>query len=142
VTSVPSDSPDDYAALGDLRRKPAMRTKYGLSDEQVLPFEPIPIMNIPELGNMAAVTVCEEMKITSQNDRDKLATAKERVYLKGFYEGVLCVGEYNGRKVQDVKVDIKRKMIVSGDACVYMEPEKRVMSRSGEECVVAECDQW
>jgi len=24
----------------------------------------------------------------------------------------------------------------------YMEPEKQVMSRSGDECVVALCDQW
>lgn len=35
VTSVPSDSPDDYAALVDLRKKPAFREKYGIKDEMV-----------------------------------------------------------------------------------------------------------
>lgn len=35
VTSVPSDSPDDYAALVDLKKKQPFREKYGLTDEMV-----------------------------------------------------------------------------------------------------------
>jgi leucyl-tRNA synthetase len=41
VSSVPSDSPDDYAALMDLKNKKPLREKFGLIDEQVLPFEPV-----------------------------------------------------------------------------------------------------
>jgi len=48
----------------------------------------IAIIDIPGYGDLAAKTVCEELKIQSQNDREKLADAKDRVYLKGFYEGV------------------------------------------------------
>ncbi|XP_055327764.1 leucine--tRNA ligase, cytoplasmic-like [Paramacrobiotus metropolitanus] len=142
VTSVPSDAPHDYAALRDLKNKPAMRSKYKITDEMVLPYEPIPIIEVPEYGNLSAVTACELLKIQSQNDKDKLAEAKERVYLKGFYEGTLIVGPHAGRKVQEVKKLIQQELVQHGEAVVYMEPEKEVISRSGDECVVALCDQW
>ena len=46
VTSVPSDSPDDYAALMDLKNKEALRAKYNLPDESVLPYEPVCVCGI------------------------------------------------------------------------------------------------
>eukprot|EP00877_Chromochloris_zofingiensis_P006950 jgi/Chrzof1/2508/Cz11g18070.t1 len=82
VTSVPSDSPDDYTALQDLKKKPKLREKYGVKDEWVLPYEVIPIIDIPGFGDQAAQVVCEQLKIQSQNDTAKLAEAKQMVYLK------------------------------------------------------------
>nr|KYP67153.1 Leucyl-tRNA synthetase, cytoplasmic [Cajanus cajan] len=105
VTSVPSDAPDDYMALHDLKAKPAFREKYGVKDEWVMPFE-------------------------------------IQTYLKGFTEGTMIVGEFAGRKVQEAKPLIRNKLLETGQAIVYSEPEKRVMSRSGDECVVALTDQW
>ena len=58
----------------------------------VLPFDPVPIISIPDFGDLAAVTVVDKLKIQSQNDRDKLTEAKEMVYLKGFYEGKMIIG--------------------------------------------------
>ncbi|MCL7034125.1 hypothetical protein MKW94_024962 [Papaver nudicaule] len=52
------------------------------------------------------------------------------------------VGEYAGMKVQDAKPLIGSKLLENGQAVSYSEPEKKVMSRSGDECVVALTDQW
>ncbi|VDK83810.1 unnamed protein product [Litomosoides sigmodontis] len=142
VTSVPSDSPDDFAALMDLKKKKALREKFNLKDDMVLPYEPIPVLNIPEYGEMAAVYLYEKMKIESQNDRDKLAEAKKEVYLKGFYDGIMVVGKYAGQKISEVKKKVQEELIASGEAALFFEPEKKVISRSGDECVVALCDQW
>ncbi|XP_067623331.1 leucine--tRNA ligase, cytoplasmic [Eurosta solidaginis] len=142
VTSVPSDSPDDYAALVDLQKKVAFRQKYGIKDEMVLPFSPVPIIEVPTLGKTCAVYAYETLKIQSQNDKDKLAEAKELCYLKGFYDGVLLVGEFAGRKVQDIKKDLQKKLVAANEADIYYEPEKAIVSRSGDQCVVALCNQW
>ncbi|KAK9806349.1 hypothetical protein WJX72_010942 [[Myrmecia] bisecta] len=142
VTSVPSDSPDDYAALMDLKKKDKLREKFGVKDEWVLPFEIIPIIDIPGFGDRAAERVCTDLKITSQNDTKKLAEAKAQVYLKGFTDGVMVVAPHKGKKVSDVKPVIKEELIQSGQAILYSEPERSVISRSGGECVVALTDQW
>ncbi|KAJ0987203.1 hypothetical protein J5N97_005559 [Dioscorea zingiberensis] len=142
VTSVPSDSPDDYMALQDLKSKPALRSKFGVKDEWVLPFEVIPIIHIPEFGDKAAEKVCADLKIKSQNDKEKLVEAKRLTYLKGFTEGSMLVGEFKGKKVQEAKPLIRNVLLETGQAVMYSEPERKVMSRSGDECVVALTDQW
>lgn len=142
VTSVPSDAPDDYAALQDLKKKPALREKYSIREDMVSSYDPVPIIEVPMYGSLSAVSVCEELKIHSQNDRDKLKEAKDRVYLRGFYEGILLLGPYAGSKVSQVKKIIQRDLVQSAHALLYFEPEKRIISRSNDECVVALCDQW
>lgn len=142
VTSVPSDAPDDFRGLMDLKEKEALRAKFGLQDDWVMPFEPLPIIETPGFGPLAAVEACKRHKIKSQNDKDALAKAKEEVYKAGFYQGTLLVGEMAGQSVMSAKTKIRDKMIADGLGRAYSEPEKKVMSRSGDECVVALCDQW
>jgi leucyl-tRNA synthetase len=43
--------------------------------------------------------MCERLNIKSPNDAVLLKQAKEEVYLKGFYEGIMLVGPCAGMKV-------------------------------------------
>lgn len=142
VTSVPSDAPDDYIALKNLKDKPEFASKYGITPEMIEPFEVVPIITIEGYGNASAVFMCEKLKIKSFNDKAKLAQAKDETYLKGFTNGVMDVGPYKGMKVCDAKPIIRQDMIDEGTACIYFEPESKVMSRTNDECVVAATDQW
>eukprot|EP00854_Cymbomonas_tetramitiformis_P006329 gene6329-7584_t len=142
VTSVPSDAPDDYMAMQDLKNKEPMRKKFGVEDSWIMPFVPQEIINIPEFGNICAEKVCVDLKIQSQNDRAKLDEAKHRTYLKGFTEGVMIAGPYKGLPVKEAKPKLREEMVAAKQAVIYSEPEKPVMSRSGDECVVALTNQW
>jgi len=142
VTSVPSDSPDDYQSLMDLRNKPEWRAKLGIKDEWILPFELIPIIEIPGYGDRAAEKICKDMKIQSQKDQENLAKAKAEIYLKGFAEGIMLPESVKGQRVRDAKPVIRQKLLDEGLALRYAEPEGKVVSRSGDVCVVALVDQW
>jgi len=111
VTSVPSDSPDDYAALRDLQTKEGLREKFGVLEEHCVPFAPTPIIDIPELGNLCAVTLCEEFKIKSQNDTDSLKKAKDKAYKGGFYGGKMLVGEFVGETIEKAKPLVKKQLM-------------------------------
>lgn len=142
VTSVPSDAPDDYAALRDVQtKKEYFQEKFNVKPEWAK-FDPVPIINIPEFGDLAAIKACNDFKVKSQNDRVALDQAKDVVYTKGFYDGEMIVGDYKGMKVKDAKPIIKDLMVQNGQAVLYSEPAGKVMSRSGDECVVALADQW
>ncbi|ODV88620.1 hypothetical protein CANCADRAFT_125746 [Tortispora caseinolytica NRRL Y-17796] len=138
VTCVPSDSPDDYITTLDLQKKPEY---YGIKAEWVA-HEPAPIIETPTYGNLTAVTLVEQLKIQSPKDAVLLAKAKELAYKEGYYQGVMHIGKYKGLKVEDAKPKVRQDLIDAGEAFVYNEPEGLVMSRSGDECIVALEDQW
>ena len=140
VTSVPSDSPDDYITMMDLAKKSEY---FKVKSEWVKPFlPPKPIIQTPKYGNLAAVACCETLKIASQKDKEKLSQAKEMVYKEGFYNGTIIVGDFSGKPVQEVKPMIRQNLIDRKLAFAYSEPEGKVISRSGDECVVALVSQW
>ncbi|OBA28001.1 hypothetical protein HANVADRAFT_22229 [Hanseniaspora valbyensis NRRL Y-1626] len=139
VTCVPSNSPDDYMTLSDLKNKSAY---YGIENDWVKDLEVLPIINTDKYGNLTAKTLCEEMKIQSPKDAVKLAEAKKIAYKEDYYSGVMSVGKYSGEKVEVAKAKLKADMIADGTAFVYNEPEGVVMSRSGDDCIVSLEDQW
>jgi len=107
VTSVPSDAPDDWATLRDLQTRSKLREDFNVKEEWCVPFAPIEIINIPEFGNLTAVTLCDQLKIKSQNEKDLLKQAKDKAYQKGFYEGKMIVGVAKGERVEKAKPVVK-----------------------------------
>jgi leucyl-tRNA synthetase len=138
VTSVPSDSPDDFATLADLKKKPEF---YKIETSWVA-VDPVPVLSTPTYGEMTAPALVKEFKIQSQKDVKQLAEAKEIAYKEGFYSGTMLVGDYKGQSVQDAKPKVRANMIEKGLAFAYAEPEGMIISRSGDECIVALMDQW
>jgi leucyl-tRNA synthetase len=85
--------------------------------------------------------VVEQLNIKSQKDLVALENAKDMVYKDDFYGGILIVGPHSGKTIQEAKEIIRNEIFNSGDAFTYFEPERKVLYRSGDECVVAFTDQ-
>lgn len=70
-----------------------------MTDDMVLPFAPVSIISVPNYSELSAQTAYENFKIKSMNDKQKLQEAKAEVYLKGFYKGIMKVGDHKGKTV-------------------------------------------
>jgi leucyl-tRNA synthetase len=138
VTSVPSDSPDDYATVSDLAKKAEY---YGIKKEWA-ELEIPEIIQTPSYGNKTAEFLVKKLKINSPKDAKQLAEAKELAYKEGFYQGIMLIGDFKGEKVEVAKPKVRAALIASGEAFAYAEPEGQVTSRSNDPCVVALLDQW
>ncbi|KAI9804687.1 MAG: cytosolic leucyl tRNA synthetase [Piccolia ochrophora] len=138
VTSVPSDSPDDFATVTDLAKKAEY---YGIQKEWA-ELEVIPIIQTPTYGDLTAPFLVNQLKINSPKDAKQLAEAKELAYKEGYYKGTMLIGEFKGEKVENAKPKVQSQLIQSGEAFKYAEPDGLVISRSGDNCVVALMDQW
>ena len=138
VTSVPSDSPDDFATIRELAKK---ADYYGIQKEWA-ELEIRPIINTPSYGDVCAKFLVQEMKINSPKDTKLLAEAKDLAYKEGYYKGKMLIGEFKGESVESAKPKVRDVLIRASQAFPYAEPGGRVVSRSGDECVVAYLGQW
>lgn len=145
VTSVPSDAPDDWMGLVDLKRNPEMCEKYGLDCEMIRSIKPVSIIHSDEWGDLPAPKICDEMGIESQMDREKLEEAKRIIYKSGFYTGRMgsnC-GSYTGMPVEAAREKIKEEMIREGEAAVMYELSNPVVCRCLTPSIVRIVeDQW
>ena len=114
----------------------------GIELEWVQGFDPIPLIDVPGMGDLCAKHAVEEAKIKSHKEVDALEKAKDKCYQEGFNKGVMKIGIAAGQKVEIAKPIIRKQMIDDGVAVPYYEPEKEVIARTGEPCIVALCDQW
>jgi leucyl-tRNA synthetase len=145
VTSVPSDAPDDFVALRDLQRDPALMAQYHLDPERIGALKPLSIIRTPGWGPLPGVEIVERLGIRDQRDREKLEQAMAEVYKSGFYRGVLnenC-GPYAGMRVEVAKEEIRKELVSKGQADTMYEPSGEVVCRCTTRAIVKVVeDQW
>ncbi len=145
VTSVPSDAPDDWIALVDIKADEAGMDRYGLDPEMVRSVEPIAIITSEGWGDFPAGEIVERMGIKDQTERDKLLEAKHVIYRSGFYTGVMreVAGEYAGMPVEEAKDRIRDEMLEKGEAALMFELSNPVVCRCLTPSIVKVVDdQW
>ena len=129
VMSVPAHAPYDYIALKETGE----------------PIEPITIIDVKDLGENPAKTVCDQLQIISQKETKKLEEATDLVYKKEFHTGSLnekCQ-EYAGIKIAEIKDTVKNKLIDTNLAVQLREFSEDVICRCGEQVVIKKIpDQW
>jgi leucyl-tRNA synthetase len=144
VTSVPSDSPDDWISLRALQRDEATLRQYGLDVEEVRAIRPIPIIEMKGWSTLPAVEITEKMGIEAPGD-PRLEEAKKLVYKEGFHTGrmIESSGEYAGLSVMEAKERMKQVMIEAGEADLMYDLSEEVICRCGEKVVIKKVDdQW
>lgn len=129
VMSVPAHAPYDWIALKEIRPD----------------IEPIGIIEVEGYGKIPAKEICEDMGIKSQEEKEKLDRATEVIYKKEFHTGILnerCK-DFAGRRISDVKDEVKDVLIGRGFADLMMEFSEDVVCRCGREVVIKKIpDQW
>src|SRR5207248_10853607 len=115
VTSVPSDSPDDFATVTDLAKK----ADYYKIKKEWAQLDIIPIIKTPSYGDLAAPFLVKKLKINSPKDAKPLAEAKELAYKEGFYQGIMLVGDFKGEKVEAAKTKVRQQLLDSQEALAY-----------------------
>jgi len=144
VTSVPSDSPDDWISLRALQNDEATLNRFGLDPAEVKAISPIAIIEMKGWSDLPAVEITEKMGITAPGD-PRLEDAKKLVYKDGFHTGRMnkASGEYAGLPVMEAKERMKQAMISTGEADVMYDLSETVICRCGEQVVIRKVDdQW
>lgn len=144
VTSVPSDAPFDYIALEDIKKNKELQKKYNLTKAQ-LDIKLIPIIKSKGFDLYPAKEIVEKLKITSQEDKEKLEEATAEIYKVGFHTGVMrdnC-GKYSGMKVVEAKELMKQDLLDSKKADIMYDLSEEVICRCGGKVIVKRIDdQW
>lgn len=144
VTSVPSDSPQDFVALKELQENKELCEKYGLDWKKIRKIEIIPIIETKEFGNRSAEKVVEQMDIKNQND-PKLEEAIQIVYKAGYHTGVMnknC-GKYSGTPVSEAKELVRKELLEKEKADIFYETSRKALCRCGGKVIIAKLrDQW
>ncbi|MBS7623785.1 leucine--tRNA ligase, partial [Candidatus Bathyarchaeota archaeon] len=137
VYSVPAHAPFDWVALRDLRAKPELAERYGISRKQLEAITPIGIISVEGYGEYPAIEIVDELGVKDQED-PKCEEATKTIYRKEFHTGILkpnC-GRYAGARVRDVKDEVVKDLRQAGVADSMLDLPGRVVCRCTSLCRV------
>lgn len=129
VYSVPAHAPYDFIALRDLKQN----KKY-----EQLEVTPIKIIVQQNYKMFPAEEVCEKLNIKNQNDT-KLEEATKIIYKDEFYNGILndkC-GQFEGLKISDIKDNVQKWLLNTGNAILFYELSRKTKTRSGNKVIAS-----
>lgn len=144
VTSVPSDAPDDWISLEAVKKDPALKERYHLSQELIDSVVPVSIISIKGYGDFPAKDIIASMGIERPGD-PKLVDAKKQVYKDGYHMGRMkdVCGEYAGLSVSEAKDRMRQAMIDAGEAEPFYDLTEEVVCRCGSRVHIRRIDdQW
>lgn len=146
VYSVPAHAPDDYMGLYDLQNNLKECKKYGLNFKEIKNIKSISIIRVKNFGEFPAKEICEQLKIKSQEEREKLEEATKKIYKGEFYHGVLKENckQFAGIAIKNMKEEVKDWLKEQGKSIDFYESEtSNLRCRDGGEVVVKVIsDQW
>ncbi|MCL2786038.1 MAG: leucine--tRNA ligase [Methanomassiliicoccaceae archaeon] len=144
VTSVPSDAPDDWISLRDVKNDPYITSEYKLTKEQIDSAVPISIISMDGYGDFPARDIIERMDIEMSGD-PMLEDAKKQVYKDGYHTGRMkdVCGKFAGLRVEEAKDRMREEMITSGEAELFRDLNEEVICRCGSPVMIKRVDdQW
>jgi leucyl-tRNA synthetase len=144
VTSVPSDAPDDWISLMDVKNDPNMISEYNLTKEQIDSAVPISIISIDGYGDFPAKDIIERMGI-KRSGAPELLDAKKQVYKDGYHMGRMkdICGKFAGLRVEEAKDKMRAEMLESGEAELFNDLTEEVICRCGNQVMIKRVDdQW
>ncbi len=132
VMSVPAHAPYDWIAIKELIDRDELQV-YGIEKNEL---EPVSVVEAEGFGELPAVELCKQMRISSLSQKKELDEATAMLYKKEFHLGVLknC-GPYSGLRVGESKEKLTLDFIDKGVADVMWEVNN-VVCRCTTKCHV------
>ena len=75
-------------------------------------------------------------------DKPKIMKANDIVAKQSYSQGIMAIGKYKGLSVKEAREKTKADMVESNDFMIYYEPDKLVISRTNDECIVGTTNAW
>jgi leucyl-tRNA synthetase len=132
------EDPVDLFELKKIHADMSLLDKYNLDKDVVAKLKPIPIIEVPGMGDNLGEDIGKEFDVKSPDDKEKIEAAKSELNKRVFRKGIMrqnC-GECAGMTVPEAQEYLKKHLVEKGEAVMFYELSGKVVCRCLTECVV------